>query len=161
MGKKAGKVVGMKHSIPLVLLCVACTGERFGDSSFSKHTDAHVELDAGNVPSGDASTLPPLDATSRLTRDADSVHDSALPSSDDSGMGSGGRPLYDSGDQAIDSGSLSSGGASNPPDSGARLQLTCPSDVSHCNGKAWNGNTCAAGYGACCHETLCWCCLGG
>jgi carbamoylphosphate synthase small subunit len=40
--------------------------------------------------------------------------------------------------------------------------LTCPSDVSHCDGKAWNGKECSGSFlTVCCLDNgLCGCCVG-
>lgn len=128
----------MKHSITLILL-VSCSGEPFNAEHATPTIDAS-DSEASLSLGDDSSTV--LEASSQ-----------------DSSMEGHSREASDT---EIDSSIPIESGHDARPEADPPPTLTCPTDVSHCEGKAWNGSVCAdkGNYSACCNQTLCWCCLG-
>lgn len=127
----------------IALLLAACTGGKF-DGGVQQYADASGSVDGGQR--GGNVSSPPLSSLDDATRgyvDSGKQDDSGISVRHDSDVGA---PDANTRDTA-------NGDSGNG--------LTCPGDVSHCDGKAWNGHPCGAGYGACCNGELCWCCLGG
>lgn len=126
-----------------ILFITACSGEAFHDS-FSGGFSSNSNVDA-SVP---------------LVSRKDAQEESSQ-SHNDSAQHDGGNGLRDV--SAFITKDVSTQDSAGGPERDSGIQVKdCPSDVSHCDGKAWTGKECSASFlTVCCLDNgLCGCCVG-